>query len=253
MGRGHLVLDIETVPDLDLWQPPEPQPGEPAAFAPHYAQRVVAIGAMLLDDAYGLQRMGIVGDRRPEVEQLRALAGWLERIERERPILVSYNGRGFDLPVIALRCLGHGVPFAFYYSTRDVRYRYSEDGHLDLMDCLTDHGAARPSPSLDALARTIGLPGKLGTSGAQVDEMFRAGRLDEIKTYCLGDVAQTAFLLLRYRLLQGRLLRDGYRARAGALLARLEETPATRDMCARIDRARLLLSEECGEQLGLGS
>src|SRR6266571_4794463 len=68
------------------------------------------------------------------------------------------------LPVLALRSLRHGVAMSWYYQGR-VRHRYTEEGHLDLCDMLSDHGAAR-QVSLDAVARLIGLPGKIGVDGS---------------------------------------------------------------------------------------
>ena len=53
-----------------------------------------------------------------------------------KPHLVTWNGRGFDLPVLALRALRYGLPFGWYYRGDGYRYRYSEEGHLDLCDVL---------------------------------------------------------------------------------------------------------------------
>ena len=93
------------------------------------------------------------------------------------------------------------MPLRFYYQDHDYRYRYSEAGHLDLADMLTDYGASRSTGGLDAMARLIGLPGKVGVDGSQVEGLYNAGQLELIKNYCLSDVAQTAFLFLRFRLL----------------------------------------------------
>jgi predicted PolB exonuclease-like 3'-5' exonuclease len=110
-----------------------------------------------------------------------------------------------------------------------------------LLDFLSDHGAARVG-SLDALAHLCGLPGKVGVDGSQVEGLYNAGQLGLIKNYCLSDVTQTAFLLLRYRLLQGALDADGYRAAASALVAALASEPRVEPVLARIDRPRLLLA-----------
>ena len=53
--------------------------------------------------------------------------------------------------------------------------------------------------------------------GSQVEGLYATGQLDLIKKYCLSDVAQTAFLFLRYRLLQGIIDGPGYRAAASRL------------------------------------
>jgi len=160
-------------------------------------------------------------------------------MERNHPALVTYNGRAFDLPVIALRSLHHGLQLPWYYQDTNVRHRYSEDGHIDLCDWLADHGATR-SGSLDALARLIGLPGKLGVDGSQVAGMHANGQLEQIENYCLADVAQTALLFLRFRLLQGVLDRDGYRRVAAAITRTLEADPRLASLMAAIDADRLL-------------
>lgn len=236
--RGYLVFDIETVPDEELYTPPEVSTGQERPFPPLYAHRPVVVGVLLLDENYGFRRLGVLGEGKDEAGMLTDFSTF---IEQHRPHMVTYNGRGFDLPVIALRCLRHGVPLRFYYQDRDVRYRYSEMGHLDLFDSLSDHGASRIG-SLDALAHVIGLPGKVGVDGSQVEGLYKAGQLELIKKYCLTDVAQTAFLLLRYRLLQGQLEVEAYRRAAEALFVALEQDGRVAAVIDKIDRKRLLLS-----------
>jgi len=235
----YLVLDIETVPDTERWTPPE-APGAPV-FPPSWAHRVVVVGYLWLDSAYRVQRFGVVAAPAGGAADARehALLAELSRfVERTRPTLVTYNGRAFDLPVIALRALCHGVPLPWYYRERTVRARYSEDGHLDLCDWLADHGATRAG-SLDAIARLIGLPGKVGVDGSQVAGLYQAGDLAAIERYCLADVAQTALLLLRFRLLQGALAPERYRAAAGALLDVLAGDARVAAVLAATDRAHL--------------
>ena len=240
----YLVLDIETVPDTQRWQPPAVEEGQrpSAQFPPTWAHRVVVIGALWLDHGYRLKKFDVLGDPTAgsEDENERALLADFSRlVGKARPILVTYNGRGFDLPVIALRALCHGVSLAWYYRERNVRSRYSEDGHLDLCDWLADHGATR-SGSLDAVARLIGLPGKTGVDGSQVEGLYRAGGLGKIQAYCLSDVAQTALLFLRFRLLQGGLAPDKYQAATHALLDALAVDGRVADVLAGTDRPHLL-------------
>jgi hypothetical protein len=236
MARGYLVLDIETVPDRQLYAPPEGKLGEERPFPPLYAHRPIVLGVAWLDESYRFKKLGVVGEGKEEPAMLADFSAF---VDRERPHLVTYNGRGFDLPVIALRCLRHGVPLRFYYQDRDYRYRYSSDGHLDLSDFLTDHGAAR-AMGLDPIARLIGLPGKIGVDGSQVEGLYNAGQLEAIKNYCLSDVMQTAFLLLRFRFLQGEMSGESYREATTALLAALDAEPRLADLGARIDRERLV-------------
>jgi predicted PolB exonuclease-like 3'-5' exonuclease len=238
----YLVLDIETVPDTERWSPPAEATG--AVFPPTWAHRIVVIGCLWLDHGYRLKRIGVIGEASggegTADQRERALLEDFSRfVGRARPVLVSYNGRAFDLPVIALRSLCHGVPLGWYYRERNVRYRYSEEGHLDLCDWLADHGATR-SGSLDAVARLIGLPGKLGVDGSQVEGLYLAGELAAIQRYCLADVAQTALLFLRFRLLQGMLIGEQYQAAAAELLDALAADGRVPDVLERTDRTHFV-------------
>jgi 3'-5' exonuclease len=236
-----LVLDLETVPDTTRWTRPELPPGVEGPFPPTWAHRIIVVGCLWLGKDYRLRRLGVIGDQSGDdkADERQILVELSRFIGRAKPVIVTYNGRAFDLPVIALRSLRHGVPLAWYYRERGVRYRYSEEGHIDLCDWLADHGATR-SGSLDAVARLFGLPGKVGVDGSQVEGLYRAGQLPRIQAYCLADVVQTAFVLLRFRLLQGVLAPAAYRATAEALLAALEGEPRVADVVTRIDRDELL-------------
>lgn len=232
-----LILDLETIPDGERWKRPELPHGTEAPFPPTWAHRIIVVGCLWLGRDYRLRRLGVIGDDRADESQI--LVELSRFVGRAKPVLVTYNGRSFDLPVIALRSLCHGVPLAWYYRERGVRYRYSEEGHIDLCDWLADHGATR-SGSLDAVARLFGLPGKVGVDGSQVEGLYRAGQLAKIQAYCLADVVQTAFILLRFRLLQGVLSPAAYVDAATALLDGLAAEPRVAEVLTKIDRAQLL-------------
>jgi len=235
-SSGYLVVDIETVPDTSLWTCPDVALGGERPFPPTYAHRVIVVGCMWLDSDYRMRRLGLPGECTDEAAILSSFSRF---VDRRRPALVTYNGRTFDLPVLALRSLHCGVPMAWYYRERGLRYRYSEEGHIDLCDWLADHGAARSS-SLDALARLIGLPGKIGVDGSQIEGLYRAGQVQQIEHYCLADVAQTALLFLRFRLLQGVLDSAGYRAAVSALTEDLQNDERLQSLMSAIDGDRLL-------------
>jgi len=238
----YLVLDIETIPDRELWDPPEPA-GVPGAsdrpFPPLYACRPVVLGVMWLDASLAVKRIGTIGETKDEAGMMTDFADFMAKW---RPQVITWNGRGFDLPVLALRALRFGLDFRWYYRGEGYRYRFSEEGHLDLCDVISDHGAAKMT-SLDGAARTIGLPGKDGVDGSQVEVLFHAGQIEALRQYCLSDVAQTAFLFLRYRLVAGDLDRDGYRHAASGLLAALESDGRFGKLLDGVDRKRLLLGD----------
>lgn len=240
MAKSYLVLDLETVPDPDLYTPPEVPAGGERPFPPTYAHRIILMGALWLREDYRLERLGLVEDGAQD--EARALGAFSQFMARHTTELVTYNGRKFDLPVIVHRSLRHGVPLPWFYGRSDFRYRYSFEGHIDLCDVLSEHGATRPI-SLDAAARLIGLPGKTGLDGSQVEGLYHAGQLEALKSYCLSDVVQTAFLFLRFRLLMGALDPDGYRRAAAELREALARDGRVADVVETADDPRLLLSE----------
>ena len=236
--NGILILDIETVPDPEVYVPPEVPAGTERPFPPLYACRPIVIGVIWLDDAYGCKRIGILGEDKSEADMMEDFADFMTRY---RPLLVTWNGRQFDLPVLALRALRHGVASAWYYRGNGHRYRFSEDGHLDVADVISDFGAARMT-SLDGAAKLIGLPGKVGVDGSQVEGMFRDGQLAALRAYCLSDVAQTTFVFLRYRLVSGEIDLATYQRAAAELLVALETDGRFSALLSGVDKERLLLA-----------
>lgn len=236
MPRSHLVLDIETILDPEL-PIAEGSEVERLPAPPHH--QIVVIGVLWFDADYKVSRLGILGEGKDEAGTLRDFARFLEE---RKPDLVTYNGRGFDMPVIASRCLRHGVPLKHYYRSRDVRYRFSAEGHLDLMDYVADFGAAKPS-KLDVIAKLCGMPGKLGIAGHDVGPLVHAGRLDEVRDYCLCDVVQTAGVFLRVELIRGEIDLHTYRQAMGGLIEHIRADPRVAPVSRALNEARLLLDE----------
>jgi predicted PolB exonuclease-like 3'-5' exonuclease len=235
MPTPFLVLDIETVLDPEL--PLAETETDRLPAPPHH--RIVVIGALWFDPSYEIRRIGVVGDGKDERG---ILIDFASLMNDRKPCLVTYNGRSFDLPVIAARCLGYGIPLVHYYRSRDVRYRFSPEGHLDLMDYLADFGAAKPS-RLDVIAKLCGLPGKVGVEGKNVGPMVHAGRLAEVRNYCLCDVVQTAGVFLRVQLVRGELSHPGYREAMGQLVRLIRADPRLAPVAAGLDEPRLMLDE----------
>src|SRR5829696_1768187 len=117
--------------------------------------------------------------------------------------LVTFNGRGFDLPLLELAAFRYGISARDHYLARD-RYR----GPIDLMDWFTNFGACRLAGGLDLLAKLLGKPGKMEVSGEQVYEMYLDGKIQEINDYCLCDTLDTYFVFLRTRIMTGDISPD---------------------------------------------
>jgi predicted PolB exonuclease-like 3'-5' exonuclease len=123
---------------------------------------------------------------------------WLG-VARYQAKIVTFNGRGFDMPLLELAAFRYGFSGRDYFLNSRNRF----NGHLDLLDWLTNFGAARLAGGLDLLAKMIGKPGKMDVAGDQVYRMWQEGRLAQINDYCLCDTLDTYFVFLRTRVLTG--------------------------------------------------
>lgn len=196
-------------------------------FPPKWAHQVCVFGVLVMNNQTGMPE-GPPGSAtatvpQEEAELLRAFAGFMQA---NNPPLVTWNGRGFDIPVLTLRSLRHGIAQPWYDSARAGRF--GENGDIDLADVLSHYryGDTKGEFSLDSMAKLIGLPGKGEIDGSQVAEIVRAGGIGTVQDYCLRDVVQTAYLWLRYKLLRGQLTLEQYRAAAQALEATWRPLPS---------------------------
>jgi 3'-5' exonuclease len=227
-----LVFDIETVPDVAFGRQLYGLQGlDDAAvakamfarqrassghdFLPHPQQRVVAIACALRSrDQLSLWSLGTADSDEAEL-----LQRFFDGIEKYSPELVSWNGGGFDLPVLHYRALRAGVQAPRYWETgeEDGTFRYNNYlsrfhwRHVDLMDVLSGF-QARARTSLADIAALLGFPGKLGFSGERVWEAYLAGQRLAVRRYCETDVLNTYLVYLRFQFMRGRLDRSGLEA-----------------------------------------
>lgn len=240
-----LVFDIETIPDvdygrrlLDLGSLPDAQVAAAmfalrrehsgSDFLPLPQQRIVAISCVLRrGDAL---RVWSLGDEHSDEREL--LERFFDGIERFTPDLVSWNGGGFDLPVMHYRCMLHGVRAARYWETgeEDSAFRYNNYlsrfhwRHLDLMDVISGF-QVRGRAGLADVASLLGLPGKLGFDGSQVFEAWKAGNIAGIRRYCETDVLNTYLVFLSFERMRGRLDPAEWQAECQRVRALLAASP----------------------------
>ena len=127
---------------------------------------------------------------------------WRGLTHFNRARLVTFNGRGFDLPLLELAAFRYGVNAREYFQ-RSRRDRYN--GYIDLLDWLSNFGACRLAGGLNLLSKLLGKPGKMDVAGEQVYALHQAGKKQEINDYCMCDVLDTYFVFLRSRVLGGEL------------------------------------------------
>jgi 3'-5' exonuclease len=251
----YLVHDIETVGTELGWDPATAPPtptGEPPV-PPIWAMRIVAIAMMPLD--IDLIPTGPAVLARPKTEP-EMIASWAQAVAGRRcePLtLVDFNGRSFDLPVLQTRAFHYGIDLSFYFAlqpdnrggisqwSKEYRDRYG-GRHHDLRDWWGNRGGF-VATKLEHLARLMGLPGKLGMDGSQIETAWRAGEQDRIDRYCLADVIQTGLVFARMQLTAGRLSRDAYRGAVMAILDAAASDPSQAELVAAIDRERVMAVE----------
>lgn len=223
-----LVFDLETIPDVagvrrlhDL--PDTLTDYEVAEFAfqkqrakngsdflPLHLQRIV-VASCALRNAEGFRVFSLA---EPKLKEGEIIQRFFDGIEKFTPQMVSWNGGGFDLPVLHYRGMCHGVSAPRYWDMGEGDYRDSRDfkwnnyisryhtRHTDLMDLLALYQPRGNAP-LDELAKLMGFPGKLGMDGSAVWSAWQAGRGDEIRDYCETDVVNTYLVWLRFQRLRG--------------------------------------------------
>ncbi|MGH8443650.1 MAG: 3'-5' exonuclease [Solimonas sp.] len=241
-----LVFDIETVPDLDggrrihgldgmgdaeVWAAMQTlrRAEKGNEFMPGHLQRIVAISvALRAQDSF---KCWSIGDETAEEGEL--IQRFYDGIEKYRPVLVSWNGGGFDLPVLHYRALIHGCTAPRYWDTgyfdREAKWdnylgRY-QFRHTDLMDVLALYSGRQNAP-LNEIALLLGLPGKLGMDGSKVFDAYRAGDLPGIRAYCETDVVNTWLVYLRFELMRGRLTHEQHQQEEERVRAFLDASPA---------------------------
>lgn len=219
------AFDIETVPDVEFGRRMYDLDGLSDAdvgtamqfkrqqktgsdFLPLHQQRVVAISvAFRTADTF---KVWTLGD--PDAGEAEIIRRFYDGIERYTPELVTWNGSGFDLPVLHYRALLHGIQAPRYWDTgdndRDFRYNNYLSRfhwrHLDLMDVLAGF-QMRGRASLDEIAVMLGFPGKLGMSGDKVWDCWLDGGVNDIRNYCETDVLNTYLVYLRFEFMRGNL------------------------------------------------
>ena len=217
----YLVYDIETITDKKLLQRvlyPGREGQEEETFREHLQElaaegrdfinpgfhRPVAIAAVAVNSDFEIAKIGLLGKDRPGTRGL--VEHFWETYNQHRPVLVDFNGKGFDMRLLELWAFRLGISIdSFHFGRNGPRYRFSEDSHFDLHEFLTNFGAIRWRGGLNLFAKILGKPGKMETQGHMVQDLFDQGKIFEIEDYCLSDAMDTYFVFLRTLLMRGIL------------------------------------------------
>jgi predicted PolB exonuclease-like 3'-5' exonuclease len=224
---SYLVFDIESVADAELvaklrYAAESLEPAEAVRryrtelmekyesdFIPYTFQIPVSVAVGKVSGEFRLTDVVVLDEPRfrPHVITENFWRGWEKY---RRPTLVSFNGRGFDLPLLELAAFRYGLSVPGWFQTEgksfdQARNRYNTKSHIDLCELLTNFGSTRFHGGLNLAANLLGKPGKMDVEGHMVQDLYDAGRLAEINDYCRCDVLDTYFVFLRSRVLTGQL------------------------------------------------
>jgi len=255
MRRDVIIFDTETVPDADavrrlLGQPELSDIEARDALAAYFLEKtdgkndfprqpfhqIVAISYAHLIAEPGeegrelvVRRIASGGEKGSSEAEL--LEGFFGLIESRAPQIVSFNGRGFDVPVLKYRAMIHSLACPRWFSEGDkwknYDSRYDSTYHLDLLEVLSDFGASARC-SMHEVATAFGVPGKLETAGDNVREMYENGEIEAIRNYCETDVCTTLLIFLRWQLFNGSLSEGAYARAVLGLRNYLEEESGSR-------------------------
>lgn len=195
--KTSLYIDIETVRDItipdSLFSIAEEKNPQQINFIPTYNQ-IIAISIGWLKE-WTFKTKSLQGT---EPEMIRELFTFIDRYT-----LVGFNILSFDLPMIALRAMHHGIPIPPALKTYGLKPWEYWDRYLDLMQVLKITGTRYYS--LSDMCLLLGIPTpKADMDGSQVQQFYDEWRIEEIQQYCSKDVE--ASYLLHQKLISLNLL-----------------------------------------------
>jgi predicted PolB exonuclease-like 3'-5' exonuclease len=225
-----LTFDIESIPDIqhaktlyniqqvndeDAWKIIRLKRLEKTGhdFLPHFLQKIVAISIVFQNsNQVKIWSIGHDGETEAEIIQ-RFFLG----IEKYQPTLVSWNGGGFDLPVLHYRSMLHHIQAPTYWENGEQQPEFKWNNytsryhqrHTDLMDVLSSYQNRAFAP-LDEFSQILGLPGKIGLHGSEVFQAYQKGNIADICRYCESDVLNTHLIYLRFLYIKASITQQQY-------------------------------------------
>lgn len=257
LDRPIIAFDIETIPDPVLGRRLYGLEGDDAEVVSELVRRrltetegrteypeppwhrIVCICATLVDVQSG--RVGIKSCGAQFMDERSHLEGFFALFTGKKlPRIVSWNGNGFDMPVIRYRSmlLGLRAPELYRASGEQKWNNYQNryhDMHVDLMDLLGGYGASQRI-KLGTLGKVMGLPSKTFLD-KQVYEHVLGGEHERVTEYCKVDTLETMLLFLLYALHAGHLDEPKLRELVASLRTLIAgfAYPSWREVAAALD------------------
>lgn len=220
-----LAFDIETIPDPDIGRRVYAFGGTDAEVIaamvdkrrvetngrtdyPHSPfHKVACVCATIVRDSSVEMRSFAGDDERANIEGFHRLVAELG------PRLISWNGEGFDVPVLRYRAMKRGIQAPGFYDTE----------HVDVMQELSSHGAT-PHAGLANVARMLDLPGK-SFLDKTVWEHWLAGESGQVTEYCKVDTVLTLLVFAAHAFHMATIDRPALDALVASVRAAMSREP----------------------------
>lgn len=225
MSISYLVYDIESVVDKPLLNRiiyPGEGFSDQEAYDKHTKDLLeqkgsnfvnasfhipVCLACLAINKDLTIQKIGLLGEDNRTPGNI--VSHFWDMYNKGNFTLVDFNGRGYDIRLLELWAFRQGISIHYkHFDKFGVRYRYSDDKQMDLQEIITNNLSIRYQGGLNLLAKLLGKPGKMDTKGDQVQELYDAGDMNRIEDYCLGDVMDTYYVFLRWKVVRGHITLD---------------------------------------------
>ncbi|MCB1215074.1 MAG: 3'-5' exonuclease [Deltaproteobacteria bacterium] len=235
----YFIYDIESITDKALLQKvlyPELEGQAEEAYQKHLSElaeegrdfvnpafhQPISLAAIAVDQDYEIVKIGLLGKEEKSTASI--VNHFWETYKEKQPVLVDFNGKGFDLRLLELWAFRLGIEIGSgFFGKFGPRYKFSDDAHLDLHEFLSNYGAIRYRGGLNLFSKILGKPGKMETQGHMVQELYDQEKFFEIDDYCLSDAMDTYFVFLRTQVMLGKLPLEREQALVESAKAKLEE------------------------------
>jgi len=227
---GRRIYDLPaSIPDAEvierMWVEGGATPEDPRPYLKTVMCRIVSLAAVIRKKSRNgelrLKLHSLPGTGEGVMSEKEIVSRFLEGIGKSKSQIVGFNSINSDLPILLQRGLASGACAPAFcerppkpWEGVDYFTRYS-DFNIDLKDVVGGYGKA--TPSLHELATVLRIPGKLGTSGGDVAELWENGEIETIVEYNQYDALTTYLVWLRTVFFSGHLTEEEFQEEERAL------------------------------------
>ena len=200
-----------------MWREGGATPEDPRPYLKTVMCRIVSIAAVVrkrVRSEVKLDLISLPGLHDGEQPEGKIIRKFLEAVGNLGAQLVGFNSSNADLPILFQRALANRVTAPTFCHRPEKPWEgadyfsRSSDFNIDLKNELGGFGKA--APSLNELAASLGIPGKMGINGADVVELWRSGEFRSVVEYNQFDALSTYLVWLRSAYFSGRLTEDAF-------------------------------------------